>query len=195
MTAFLSDYLHLTKALGHVAVSQLPFQVLMSPVWYISGSRPTSPSVVSILTGIPQSALTPFHRLFGRVVISLLLIAHATLYLSFFVQSPHPDFSSLLVKRIRDLDVQCGLCGIVITIFILLLARPLGSTSGLWAMKTASIHMRRRVFYIVHVLLVAALCVAAYCHVAQAQTYVLQTLGAFALNIACCWMFSRDKKH
>jgi hypothetical protein len=195
MTAFLSDYLHLTKALGHVAVSQLPFQVLMSPVWYISASRPTSPSVVSILTGIPQPALTPFHRLFGRVVISLLLIAHATLYLSFFVQSPHPDFSSLLVKRIHDLDVQCGLCGIVITIFILLLARPLGSTSGLWAMKTASIHMRRRVFCIAHVLLVAALCVAAYCHVAQAQTYVLQTLGAFALNMACCWMFSQDKKH
>jgi hypothetical protein len=84
--------------------------VLMSPVWYISASRPTSPSVVSILTGIPQSALTPFHRLFGRVVISLLLIAHATLYLSFFVQSPHPDFRSLLVKRIRNLEssVDCA---------------------------------------------------------------------------------------
>lgn len=189
------DYLHLTKALGHVAISQLPFQVLMSPAWYISASRPTSPSVVSILTAIPQSTLTCFHRLFGRVVLAPLLIMHATLYLSFFVQSPHPDFSSLLAKRIRELDVQWGLCGIVIMIFILLLARPLGSTGGLWAMKTASIHMRRQVFYIAHVLLIAAMCLAAYYHVAQAQTYVLQTLGAFALDTACCWVFSRDMKH
>ncbi|RLL96630.1 hypothetical protein CFD26_102656 [Aspergillus turcosus] len=110
----------------------------MSPVWYISTSRRTSPSVVSILTAIPQSALTPFHRLFGRVVLAPLLIAHATLYLSFFVQSSHPAFSSLLAKRIRDPDVQWGLCGIVSTILILLLARPLGSTSGLRAMKTGS---------------------------------------------------------
>jgi hypothetical protein len=195
MTAFLPDYLHLTKALGHVAISQLPFQVLMSPVWYISAYRPTSPSLLSILTTIPQSTLTPFHRLFGRVVLSPLLIAHATLYLSFFVQSSHPEFSSLLAKRIRDLDVQWGLCGIVTTIFIHLLARPQGSTSGLRAMKPLSIHMRRQVFYIVHVLLVAALCLAAYCHVAQARTFVLETLGAFALNLACCWRSSRDKQH
>jgi hypothetical protein len=192
---FVSDYLYLTKALGHVGLSQLPFQVLMSPVWYISTSRVTSPSVVSILTAIPQSALTPFHRLFGRVVLSPLLMAHATLYLSFFAQSSHPDFSSLLAKRIRDWDVQWGLCGIVITILILLLARPLGSTSGLRTIKTGSIHMKRQVFYIVHVLLVAALCLAAYYHVAQAQTFVLETLWAFALNVACSWMFSRDKQH
>lgn len=192
---FLSDYLHLTRALGHVGLSQLPFQVLMSPVWYISTSRLTSPSVVSFLTAIPQSALTPFHRLFGRVVLAPLLIAHATLYLSFFVQSSHPAFSSLLAKRIRDPDVQWGLCGIVSTILILLLTRPLGSTSGLRAMKTGSVHTRRKVFYIVHVLLVAALCLAAYCHVAQAQTFVLETLGAFSLNVAWCWMFSRDKQH
>ncbi|EAW08177.1 ferric reductase-like transmembrane domain-containing protein [Aspergillus clavatus NRRL 1] len=186
----LVDYLHLTKALGHVALSQLPFQVLVSPARYISTLRPSSPSVISVLTYTPQSTLTSFHRLFGRLVISPLLLAHAALYLSFFIQSTHPDFRSLLAKRIRDLDVQWGVFGILMAIIIVLFTRPTGSSPGLWVRKATSVQSKRRVFYLVHVSLVAVLCLAAYNHVVHAQLFVIETLGASMVNAACCWMLS-----
>ncbi|XHF97898.1 hypothetical protein AWENTII_001473 [Aspergillus wentii] len=185
------DYLHLTKALGHVALSQLPFQVLMSPASYISTSRPISPSIASAVTSIPQPALSAYHRLFGRVVLSPLLLGHAVLYAGFFIQSSHPDFSSLLAKRVQDPDVQWGIGGIIAAISLLLLTRPTGPRRGLQVWATSSIKTRRQVFYVVHVVLVGALCLAAYCHVAQAQSFVMQTLGSFVINGAWCWVMMR----
>ncbi|OJJ39446.1 hypothetical protein ASPWEDRAFT_37229 [Aspergillus wentii DTO 134E9] len=187
----LTDYLHLTKALGHVALSQLPFQVLMSPASYISTSRPISPSIASAVTSIPQPALSAYHRLFGRVVLSPLLLGHAVLYAGFFIQSSHPDFSSLLAKRVQDPDVQWGIGGIIAAISLLLLTRPTGPRRGLQVWATSSIKTRRQVFYVVHVVLVGALCLAAYCHVAQAQSFVMQTLGSFVINGAWCWVMMR----
>lgn len=184
----IADYLHLTKALAHVALSQVPLQVLMSPAAYISTTKPSASSIFSFLTAIPQATVTPYHRLFGRVVISPLLFGHATLYLLFFVQSSHPEFSSLLAKRVRDFDVQCGLLALSATVSLLLFARPRGLArrSGAQAQTgTASMQERRRLFYFGHVLLVVALCVAAYFHVAQAQKYMVQAFGGFVLNGVC----------
>ncbi|KAJ5625545.1 hypothetical protein N7510_001854 [Penicillium lagena] len=185
------DYLHLTKAMAHIALSQIPLQVLMSPAAYISSTKPSAASMVSVLTSLPQSTLTPYHRLFGRVVISALLLGHAILYLSFFVQSSHPEFGSLLLKRVRDSDVQCGLVAISMVVSILLYVRPraavskgaLSSSSPLGSMQD-----RRRSFYAGHVLLVLGLCLAAYFHVAYAQFYMLQALGAFVVNGVCSWV-------
>lgn len=181
-----TDYLHLTKSLGHVALSQLPVQTLMAPASYIS-SRPTSPSFLSALTSIPQPLLTPYHRLFGRVILAPLLLGHALLYLSFFLQSPHPSYSSLLAKRIFDPDVQLGLAALSLVVCVLLFARPSGEKGRrLW--RTGSIRSDRRVFYVVHVLLVSSLCLAAYSHVVHARVFVLQALGGFVTNAACSWM-------
>lgn len=179
-----TDYLHLTKSLGHVALSQVPLQILMSPAAYISTSKPSASSIFSYLTSIPQATVTPYHRLFGRAVISPLLFAHATLYLLFFVQSEHPDFGLLIFKRVRDFDVQCGLLAISMAILLLLFARPRGIASK-GALGAGSMQERRRLFYYVHVLLVLVLCAAAYCHVAQAQKYMIQALGASLLNGVC----------
>ncbi|KAE8351798.1 rerric reductase like transmembrane component [Aspergillus coremiiformis] len=184
-----NDYLHLTKALGHVALSQLPFQVLMSPAFYLV-SNPSSPSTMSLLTSISQPALTPYHRLFGRVVLSPLLAGHAALYLNFFAQSSHPDFGSLLAKRVQDLDVQWGLGGLTLAIMILLFGRPLRTTSWVQLWPTSSIKGRRQVFYYVHVLLVMLLCIAAYGHVSQAQIFMHEALGASVINMICCWKLS-----
>ncbi|CAI7570588.1 unnamed protein product [Penicillium viridicatum] len=177
------DYLHLTKALGRVGLSQLPLQVLMSPTYI---SRPTASSVLSLLTGIPQAVLTPYHRLFGRAIVSLLL-SHAALYLLFFVQSSHPEFGILLFKRVRDLDVQCGLAAIFSAVLLVLFVRP-ASQKGLqtWLVQ-GTIQERRKMFYFGHVSLVILLCVVAYFHVKQAQKYILQTLAASVLNWVCCW--------
>lgn len=184
----LADYLHLTKALGHVALSQVPLQVLMSPAAYISTSKPSASSIFSFLTSIPQATVTPYHRLFGRIVISPLLFGHATLYLLFFVQSSDPEFGSLLVKRINDLDVQCGILAVTVATVLLIFVRPRAAArreGGQVQAKTASMRDRRRLFYYVHIALVLLLCVAAYYHVAHAQKYVLQALGAFVINAVC----------
>lgn len=187
------DYLHLTKALAHVALSQIPLQVLMSPAAYISTTKPSAASMVSVLISLPQSTLTPYHRLFGRVVISPLLLGHAVLYLSFFVQSSHPEFESLLLKRVRDSDVQCGLLAISVVVSILFFVRPRAvvSKGGLLSSSSSpsgSMQDRRRSFYVGHVLLVLGLCLAAYFHVEHAQMYMLQALGAFVVNGVCSWV-------
>ncbi|KAJ6044339.1 hypothetical protein N7460_005694 [Penicillium canescens] len=184
-----ADYLHLTKALGHVGLSQIPLQALMSPAAYISTIKPGASSLCSVLTGISQPILTPYHRLFGRVVVLPLLLAHATLYMAFFVQNSHPEFGLLVFKRVRDSDVQCGLVAISSVAFLFLFARPRGTKqNGLqgWLMQ-GPVQERRRMFYLYHVFLVAVLCGAAYCHVKQAQKYMIQTLVASVLNGVCSW--------
>lgn len=186
-----ADYLHLTKALAHVALSQIPLQVLMSPAAYISTSKPSAASIFSFITSVPQSILTPYHRLFGRMVILPLIFGHASLYLLFFVQNSHPEFGSLLAKRVRDLDVQCGLLALSTAVTLLLFVRPRGITQkGAARDRVAaarSVQYRRRIFYLVHVSLVVLLSVAVYFHVAQAQKYVVQSFGAFVLNAVGSW--------
>jgi hypothetical protein len=158
----------------------------MSPTFYLT-TKPMSPSTMSFLTTISQPALTPYHRLFGRLVLSPLLIGHAVFYLNFFAQSGHPDFSSLLAKRIQDSDVQWGLGGLTLVILILLFVRPLRTAFWVQAWPASSIKTRRQVFYYVHVVLVAALCIAAYCHVPQARIFVIEALVASTINSVCCW--------
>ncbi|KAL4922686.1 hypothetical protein BDW62DRAFT_171523 [Aspergillus aurantiobrunneus] len=178
------DYLHLTKALGHVGLSQLPLQVAMSPALY-AAETPRASSVLSSLTSIPQQTLTAYHRVFARVVISPLLVGHAILYCLFFLQSSHPEFSSLFFKRVLDVDVRLGISAITTAVAIMVFARPKGASSEIWK---GSIKDRRRAFYVVHLLLVSLLCLAAYYHVAQAQTFVLESFATFLVNLGCCYI-------
>ncbi|KAL4741829.1 hypothetical protein BDV11DRAFT_181978 [Aspergillus similis] len=177
------DYLHLTKALGHVGLSQLPLQVAMSPAFYVS-STPRASSLLSVLTAVPQPTVTAYHRIFARAVISPLLVGHAILYCAFFLQSSHPEFSSLFFKRILDLDVQLGIVAITAAIAITVLARPQGKAGGIWQ---GTVINRRRAFYAVHLLLVGLLCLAAYFHVAQAKAFILESLVVFVVNLGCCY--------
>ncbi|PWY72407.1 rerric reductase like transmembrane component [Aspergillus heteromorphus CBS 117.55] len=182
------DYLHFTKALGHVALSQLPLQVLMSPALYLS-PKPGSPSIVSVLTTVPQPVINSYHRLFGRLVISPLLVAHAFLYSSFFLQSSHPDYSSLYAKRIRDPDVQWGVAAAAMATAVVLFARPAVMPRWVRWVKPTSAKARQQVFYIVHVLIVGVLELAAYSHVSVARVYIIESFVSSALNFSCCWLF------
>lgn len=189
------DYLHLTKALGHVSLSQLPFQFLLSPTSFIFTSNPALPSILSVITSIPQPALTPYHRLFGRLIILPLLLSHGALYLLFFAQLKHPDFGTLLVKRIQDLDVQWGLAGLGLALSILLFQRQTPNKLGSqrWTMGHL-LGSRKRTFYVVHLSLVAGMLVAAYFHVIYARVFVLETVGIFLADIVCCWALTVLKK-
>lgn len=157
---------------------------------------------MSYLTSIPQPHLTPYHRLFGRVVLTPLLLGHVVLYLVFFAQSasPNPAFGSLLAKRIRDPDVQWGIGAVgMAAVVLFVLTRPLrqrsrgldsgpgqGSSLGLTALVTgpsSSVVDQRWRFYMAHVLFVGVFCLAMYWHVAQAKPYVLETLGTFVFSL------------
>lgn len=159
----------------------------MSPVAYISTSRPIPPSFLSILTSVPQSALTPYHRLFGRMILAPLLLGHATLYLSFFAQSSHPDYPSLLAKRFEDPDVQWGLGALTVVISVLLFTRPFGQKRSWTSWTGGSVRSARCSFYVGHLLLVGALYAAAWSHVKQARPFVVESLAASMVNVGC-WM-------
>lgn len=163
----------------------------MSPAAYISTSKPTAASVFSFLTSVPQSAVTPYHRLFGRMVILPLLFSHASLYLLFFVQTNHPEFGTLLAKRVRDSDVQCGISALLSAAFLLLFTRPRGVASKGENRTAGSIQERRKSFYWGHVSLAAFLCISAFYHVVYARKYMLQTLGASVLNGVFSWAMVR----
>ncbi|KAL4911240.1 hypothetical protein BDW74DRAFT_142598 [Aspergillus multicolor] len=181
------DYLHLTKALGHVGLSQLPLQVAMSPAFYVT-STPRASSLLSFLTAIPQPTVTAYHRLFARAIVSPLLVGHAILYCLFFLQSSHPDFSSLFAKRILDLDVQLGILALATAVAVMIFARPMSKTGGIWK---GTVTDRRRAFYAAHLLLVGLLCLAVYFHVAQAKAFVLESLVVFVINLGCCYMTAK----
>ncbi|KAL5337651.1 rerric reductase like transmembrane component [Aspergillus crustosus] len=181
------DYLHFTKALGHVGISQWPLQIAMSPAFYLS-STPRASSLLSILTTIPQPTLTAYHRLFARVVISPLLVGHAVMYSLFFLQSSHPDFSSLFFKRILDLDVQLGITAVTMAVAVMVFVRPKGKTGGIWK---GTVGERRQAFYAAHLSLVGGMCIVAYFHVAQARVFVLESLVLSVVNLGCCYLTAK----
>lgn len=124
-----------------------------------------------------------------------LLFAHAVLYLAFFAQSAHPEFGTLLAKRVQDLDVQYGITGIITAVCILFFRRPMAQGPG--PKRTAGpgiVSQRRRTFYVVHLLSVAGLFAAAYFHVVYARTFVLQSLAAFVISVGCCWAMDAGKR-
>ncbi|RAL00950.1 putative metalloreductase Fre8 [Aspergillus ibericus CBS 121593] len=181
------DYLHFTKALAHVSLSQLPLQVLMSPALYMSPS-PGSPSVVSVLTSVPQPTINAYHRLFGRLVLAPLLVAHALLYDSFFLQSSHPDFGTLFAKRVQDTDVQWGIAAVTMVFAAVWFARPAAMPRWVRWLKPSSAKTRQQIFYIGHVSIVGVLELAAFSHVSVARVYILESLLSSAINFGCCWL-------
>jgi hypothetical protein len=184
-TDVLEDYLHFTKAVAHVALSQLPFQILLSPVSFLLKANATTPSLLALLTTVSPTSFVPYHRLLGRLVMVPLLVLHGTLYLNFFVQSSHPTFGTLLYKRIRDPDVQLGLSGLAIACSTLIFNR-----SFVWKLDATRLNGldtpqgRRQVFYAIHLTLVSLLMLVAYSHVAYAQIFVLEAIALQAINVA-----------
>lgn len=141
------DYMHVTKAFGHVAVSQLPLHYLLSVKW--------RNSPITLATGLSHQRLNAYHKLFGRIIHAL-LATHAILYLAFFIKM------NALPKRIKDADVQLGIAAFWSVNFLGILALPM---------------VRRKaykLFYQSHVILSMLLLVVLWFHVKHTRIYVAQ---------------------
>lgn len=151
-----NDYLHLTKRIGHIAVSQLPLQ------YTLAIKTPRSP--VEFATGLSWESLNPYHRLFGRIV-HLLVAAHAILYMNFFVAA------NLLSKRIKDSDVQLGLAAFWTFNILAISAIP--------PLRKKGYH---KLFYRPHIATAFILLPLLAFHVPYTRKYIYQALAAYMFN-------------
>lgn len=151
-----NDYMHVTKAFGHVAVSQLPMHYLLSI------KSPSSP--ITKITGLTHERLNAYHRLFGRLIHAL-LATHAILYLRFFVKV------DVLSKRIQHWDVRLGIIAFWTVNFLGILSIP--------PVRAKTYH---KVFYRSHVVLSALLLAVLWFHVPYTRIYVGQAAIAWVLN-------------
>ncbi|KIW20511.1 hypothetical protein PV08_01086 [Exophiala spinifera] len=165
------DYMHVTKAFGHVGVSQMPLQYLLSVKWPASSSSSSSSSsfpygpVRSFAAGtLSHEKLNVYHRLLGRVVHAF-LAAHAVLYLRFFAQM------GWLEKRVRDWDVRFGLLAFWALNALALLSVP--------AIRRRAYHA---LFWRSHVVLGVAVPLFVFAHVKYTRVYVAQVAIVWAVN-------------
>lgn len=151
------DYMHVTKAFGQIAISQLPFQYLLA-----MKSQKWSP--IAHATGLTHEKLNTVHRVFGRMV-HLLMICHAVLYLRFFIAL------GILPKRVQNWDVRFGLMAF-------------WSTNILAIMALAPIRRRvyHAVFYRSHVVLSAGLVPALWFHVPYTRWIIAQVAVLYLAN-------------
>jgi NAD(P)H-flavin reductase len=149
-----NDYMHLTKAFGHVAVSQLPWQYALAvkSQW----------NPLQGMLGRSHEDLNEVHRIFGRIV-HLLLAVHAVMYLNFFVRI------NVLETKLKDPVVRLGIFAFWSFNFLALLSIPF--------IRRKFYH---KMFYRSHVLLTAIILPVLYFHVPYTRKYILQA-GAFYL--------------
>ncbi|KAJ2897830.1 ferric reductase like transmembrane component [Zalerion maritima] len=95
------DYLHLTKRLGAIAMSQFPFQYLMSL---------KSVSPLALIFRTSHERINRFHRVLGRIIY-LLLILHSVLYLNYFVVvgKPHKLYSTVVLAGLACITLMSAL--------------------------------------------------------------------------------------
>ena len=148
--------MHITKRFGIVAASQLPLHYLLS-------AKP-SYNPIQYLTNLSHEELNPYHRIFGYILTSL-FVAHATLYLNFYIQM------GFLAKRIRDIDVQLGLAAV--TSFAII---------GISAISYIR-HYSYRIFYTLHIVLSFAILPMLYFHVKYLRIYILETGAVYVFLV------------
>ncbi|KLJ10343.1 hypothetical protein EMPG_14252 [Blastomyces silverae] len=178
------DYLHLTKSLGHTTLATVPFNLLLSPK--LSTTTHPFNLLCSNLLLLPQTHLTPYHRLFGRLVIPTLISLHSLLYLMFFVEN------GVLEARLNDSDVQFGIWAFFALVglwgtsgwVVGWVRRKGNSTSGSGSGSSSSSgRMSKRGAYFLHVAFVMLLLGVVYFHVEHARRFVVQALVIYGVDV------------
>lgn len=155
-THITADYLHLTKRVGVIAISQLPLQYLLAlkslnPIAYVLRSS--------------HEDVNRYHRALGRIVYGL-LIAHAILYLNYFVQ-----VGVLLEKLTSSRAVITGIIGI-------------WSMSLLYATAFNVIRdYSYRIFFITHLFVALLIPPLIWFHAHTARIYLMEALIVFFADI------------
>ncbi|CAN8105033.1 unnamed protein product [Discula destructiva] len=150
------DYLHLTKRLGIIGISQLPLQYLLS----LKSLNP-----IAFVLRSSHEEINRFHRALGRIVY-LLLSLHAALYLAFFIEN-----GTLLSKLGSSLAVQTGILGV-------LCFNALGATA-IKAVRTYSY----RIFFITHLIVALVIPPLIWFHAGSARIFVVEALVVFLIDI------------
>jgi NAD(P)H-flavin reductase len=148
------DYLHLTKRIGIVAVSQWPLQYLLT----LKSLNP-----VAYLLRSSHEQVNRWHRVLARITTTLICI-HATLYYSFFVERDRLD-------RLADPVVLLG----VVSFFALMLL----VTTALRPVRRFSY----RLFFIIHLVAGILIPVGIIIHAAPAKIFLFEALGVFFLDL------------
>ncbi|PFH57518.1 hypothetical protein XA68_14904 [Ophiocordyceps unilateralis] len=150
-----TDFLHFTKRLGAVAVSQLPVLYLLS----LKGLNP-----FALAFGSSHERLNRFHGVLGRLV-GLLLVLHAACYNYFFV------VAGIWPRRLLDWIVVCG-------VVAALGLAALGATA-MASVRRASY----RVFFVTHVLVALMLPLLIFFHAPSVRIYLIEALLALLFDL------------
>ena len=150
------DFLHLTKRLGLVAVSQLPMQ-------YILALKAINPLALALDTS--HEHLNRYHRVLGRLVYGLLVL-HVVLYNVFFLAS------GLWVARFFAPVVFVG----VVASFLM---HALTGT----AMRSVR-RWSYRVFFVTHLVAAMAVPPLIFFHAPSARLYLIESVVVFIIDLA-----------
>ncbi|KAL2194864.1 ferric reductase like transmembrane component-domain-containing protein [Corynascus similis CBS 632.67] len=148
------DYLHLTKRLGIIAVSQWPLQ-------YLLALKSLNPAAYLLRSSHEQ--VNRWHRVMARVTTTLLCL-HAALYLNFFVQT----------DRLYRLGDPVVLSGVMAFGGLLLLV-----STALRPVRRYSY----RLFFFFHVVAGIIVPLQLVIHAAPAKTFLFEALGVFFLDL------------
>ena len=150
------DYLHLTKRVGTVAVSQFPAHYALSMKSVLSP--------FSILFSASHEELNPYHRFLGRIIHTLLVL-HGVLYFNFFYQS------GIVWNKLGQSVVIIGIVA-------------LGMLTVLATTSFASIRRwSYRVFFVLHLVIGITLPPLLFFHASHLRIYVVEALVLFLLDI------------
>ncbi|CAJ2508889.1 Uu.00g139150.m01.CDS01 [Anthostomella pinea] len=151
-----SDYLHLTKRLGFVAISQFPIQYLMA----LKNLNP-----LAFAFNSSHEQVNRWHRVLG-LIIYLLLTLHAFLYLNFYIQQG--ILSNKLVQLVPLLGIAAFAGMSVLNITALSFVRQYSY----------------RVFFITHIIVAFALPLIVFFHARSSSFYVAEALVVFIVDLA-----------
>lgn len=118
-----TDYLHLTKRFGSIAVSQFPLQYMLS----LKAAAP-----LSIVCSSSHERINRFHRVLGRIIY-LLLVCHGVLYLNYYMVTSK-------LKKLVSLVLLAGIGAMLLLTFLML--------TSMASVRAYSY----RIFFIIHLL-------------------------------------------
>lgn len=150
-----SDYLHLTKRFGTIAISQFPLQYALSLKSF---------SPYSWLLHSSHEHINRYHRLLARAITALLAL-HAVFYLNYFYQV------GILGRRLFELDVFVG--------FLAFDALLLMYSTSITAIRRYSY----RLFFVVHLGAAFAIPGLILFHARAARPFVIEALVVFLIDL------------
>lgn len=140
-----TDYFHLTKRFGMIAISQFPMQ-------YILALKPFNLAGFAFATS--HEEVNRYHRLLGRIVYGLVLL-HMAFYLAYFL------YANIVLKKLAEPIVFWGVLAAI------LFSSLMGTTMR--AIRDFSY----RIFFLVHLVAAVAIPILIFFHAHHAQRYVL----------------------